>query len=134
MRISFFISPQHMMQTVLKRKFWNLAKGKAAGYIESVHETGTILKHPEITFRETTSNLASSGQVACYSTSLLSIENSVLLKIMSSRKPVVIGWKVDWIGSPLRGWIRNAVYVTDISNMSEETISIAHQAGTPSAQ
>lgn len=47
-----------MFQRIQKRQFWTIYKGNMVGYIEGMGNTGILFKNNEITFRQTSSNLA----------------------------------------------------------------------------
>ena len=113
-----------MYSRLIKKQLWTLAEGKAIGYIESISKKGLIFKHDCIAFRETSSNL-STGNIFDISLEKSNIEKNWLEEIMKNKISVCIDFNTQLFSFPTFGNIIKQDYVTNITILRDEVITIS---------
>jgi hypothetical protein len=107
----------------ISRKFWTLSEGKSIGYIESVNKGGIFWKHDQVSFRNTSSNLAT-GEVVSLSINKDKHDDNNLIKYMNNRVPVIIKYNEQLFSFPWKNNILGGSFIVDIKECKDELLHI----------
>jgi len=111
-------------KNIITRNYWNIGKGKSIGFIECIYKSGYLIQTDYVSFRETSSNMAT-GEVIEFSTAKLSPEGKKTLDdVLSKRIPVMIDRSLDLFGSPLSGDIYLPRYIHNVKVLRDEKINV----------
>ena len=113
----------NMNMIKMTRKFWTLSEGKCIGYIETVSECGFFWKHDQVSFRNTSSNLAT-GEVVSLSIHNQQHNHDNLIKFMNNRVPVIIKYNEQLFSVPWKNDILGGAFIVDIKECKDELLHI----------
>ena len=118
------------MASILKRCFWTISKGQIVGYIEQAGTEGVIFSNKYMSFRPTTSNASSHGNILDISISKYAEDKLPMIQeAMQKRLPVTIEYEQDLIGSPRVGSILEQVHLKSIKmTLPEDAIHDIREA------